>query len=201
VPPVRAVVSVAPMLGNGIGPTGPCSDDELLAAHIAGDRHAFEELFRRHRDRLLRVARSTCRNPEDAADAVQDALLKAHRSAPSFRRQCSVSTWLHRIVVNACIDTLRRNTLQHNADIDLNGCALPDPTIRADTAMMVRRALLRLPVEQRAAVVAVDMHGYSIAEAAALLGVAEGTVKSRRARARTRLAAALRPPVCVPLAG
>jgi RNA polymerase sigma-70 factor, ECF subfamily len=185
------------MLGNRTRPAGPRSDGELLAAHVAGDRRAFEELFGRHRDRLLRVARIGCRDPEDAADALQDAMLKAHRSAASFRHQCAVGTWLHRIVVNACVDTLRRKTAPHHAVVDVvadpAACALPDPTTRTDTELVVRHALLRLPVEQRSAVVVVDMHGYSVAEAAALLGVAEGTVKSRRARARARLAAALRP--------
>ena len=64
---------------------------------------AFAELFGRHRDRLARVARRTCA-PEDAADALQDAMLAAHRCAPTFRHQCAVGSWLHRIVVNACLD-------------------------------------------------------------------------------------------------
>ena len=67
----------------------------------------------------------------------------------------------------------------------------PDRTAQVETAIAVHRALMRLPVEQRAAVVAVEMHGYSVADTAAMLGVAEGTVKSRCARARARLAAIL----------
>ena len=68
---------------------------------------------------------------------------------------------------------------------------MPDRTAQIDTAIAVQRALMRLPVEQRAAVIAVDMHGYSVADTAQLLGVAEGTVKSRCARARARLAGIL----------
>jgi RNA polymerase sigma-70 factor (ECF subfamily) len=90
-------------------PAGERSDAELLAAHVAGDRYAFEELFHRHHRQLYRLAMITSRNPDDAADSLQDALLSAHRGAASFRRDCAVSSWLYRIVVNACLDRLRRN--------------------------------------------------------------------------------------------
>jgi RNA polymerase sigma-70 factor (ECF subfamily) len=167
------------------------SDAELLAAHIAGDRYAFAELFYRHQRQLYRLAHITSRNPDDAAEALQDAMLSAHRSAPHFRHDSAVSSWLHRIVVNACLDRLRRNKIRPTAELDDTLCPVVDPTSRVDTAIVVERALMRLPVEQRAAVVAVDMQGYSVAETARMLGVAEGTVKSRCARARAKLAEAL----------
>jgi RNA polymerase sigma-70 factor, ECF subfamily len=168
------------------------SDEELLAAHVAGDRYAFEELFHRHHRKLFRLAHVNSRTPEDAADAIQDAMLKVHRAAAGFRYDSAVSSWLHRIVVNACLDRLRRlQSLPTVALVD-DTCRIGDPTPRVDTAIMVERALMRLPVDQRAAVVAVDMQGYSIAEAARLLGVAEGTIKSRCSRARTKLAETLR---------
>jgi RNA polymerase sigma-70 factor, ECF subfamily len=158
------------------------SDAELLAAHVAGDRYAFEELFYRHHRQLHRVARLTSRTAEDAEDALQDAMASAHRGA--------LSSWLHRIVVNACLDRLRRNKTHPTTALD-DVYPVPDRTAQVETAIAVHRALMRLPVEQRAAVVAVDMHGYSVADTAAMLGVAEGTVKSRCARARARLAAIL----------
>jgi RNA polymerase sigma-70 factor, ECF subfamily len=167
------------------------SDAELLAAHVAGDRYAFEELFYRHHRHLYRLAQITSRNPEDAADALQDAMLKAHRSAPAFRHDSAVSSWLYRIVVNACLDRLRRSKTHPTAALEDDACHVSDPTPRVDTAIAVERALMRLPVEQRAAVVAVDMQGYSVAETAQMLGIAEGTVKSRCSRARAKLAAAL----------
>ena len=166
------------------------SDAELLAAHVAGDRYAFEELFYRHHRQLHRVARLTSRSPEDAEDALQDAMVSAHRSAGSFRHDAAVSSWLHRIVVNACLDRLRRNKTHLTTALD-DVYPVADRTVQVETAIAVHRALMRLPVEQRAAVVAVDMHGYSVADTAAMLGVAEGTVKSRCARARARLAAIL----------
>jgi RNA polymerase sigma-70 factor (ECF subfamily) len=166
------------------------SDAELLAAHVAGDSYAFQELFYRHHRQLHRLARLTSRTPEDADDALQDAMLSAHRAAGSFRHDAAVSSWLYRIVVNACLDRLRRNKTHPTATLD-DVYPIADRTAEVDTAIVVQRALMRLPVEQRAAVVAVDMQGYSIADTARMLGVAEGTVKSRCARARARLAVML----------
>jgi RNA polymerase sigma-70 factor (ECF subfamily) len=171
-----------------LGPTVVRSDADLLAAHVAGDRYAFEELIGRHERRLYRLARRTTRNPEDAADAMQDAMLAAHRGAASFRHDAAVGSWLHRIVINACLDRLRRTQPTTPLSDDT---AVADRTSQVDTVLVVRRALMRLPAEQRAAVLAVDMHDYSVADAAALLGVAEGTVKSRCARGRARLAGLL----------
>src|SRR6202451_800248 len=84
------------------------SDQELLRRHVAGDTEAFGELFRRHRDRLWAVALRTVCDPDEAADALQDAMVSAFRRAADFRGDSAVTTWLHRIVVNACLDRLRR---------------------------------------------------------------------------------------------
>lgn len=167
------------------------SDADLLAAHVAGDRYAFEELFTRHRKQLYRLALLTTRHREDAADALQEAMLSAHRSAAAFRFDAAVGSWLHRIVVNACLDRLRRDKLHPTTPLEEQDYVRSDPAAAVDTAVVVHRALMRLPVEQRAAIVAVDMQGYSVADTARLLGVAEGTVKSRCSRARARLAVAL----------
>ncbi len=175
-------------MGSFGGTTGQeRTDAQLLAAHVAGDRYAFEELFYRHQRQLYRLAVMTSRNPDDAADALQDALLSAHRTAASFRRDAAVSSWLYRIVVNACLDRLRRHKSHPTTELTDDNCSVGDHASRVDTAIMVQRALMRLPVEQRAAVVAVDMQGYSVAETARMLGIAEGTVKSRCARGRARL--------------
>lgn len=168
------------------------SDAELLSAHLAGDRYAFEELFRRHHAQLYRLARRRSHTNEDADDALQEAMLCAHRGAGHFRQDAAVSSWLHRIVTNACLDRLRRNAIRPTSVLRTDACVpIPDRTGQVETAIMVRQALMGLPIEQRAAVVAVDMHGYSVADAAALLNIAEGTVKSRCSRARARLAAVL----------
>ena len=168
------------------------SDLELLRAHAAGDPGAFEEIVRRHRDRLWAVALRTMREPEEAADALQDALISAYRAAGSFRGDSAVTTWLHRIVVNACLDRIRRRQVRSTVPLPEEGPGEPadtrDRVAERDTAMVVEEALRRLPAEQRAAIVLVDIEGYSVADTAEMLGVAEGTVKSRCARGRARLA-------------
>lgn len=161
----------------GFGGRHERSDAELLAAHVAGDRYAFDQLFRRHHRQLHRLARLTSRTSEDADDALQDAMLSAHRGAGSFRYDAAVSSWLHRIVVNACLDRLRRAKAHPTAPLE-DVYPVADRTAQVETAIAVQRALMRLPVEQRAAVVAVDMQGYSIADTARMLGVAEGTSRA-----------------------
>src|SRR3954468_9353563 len=90
--------------GRGVGP----DDRALLARHVAGDPEAFGVLFSRHRDRLWGVALRTTGDPEEAADALQDAMIAAFRRAASYRGDAAITTWLHRIVVNAALDRLRR---------------------------------------------------------------------------------------------
>jgi len=174
---------------------GP-SDAELLRMHVAGDHDAFGVLFRRHRDRLWAVAVRTLGDPEEAADALQDAMIAAFRRAGSFRGDSAVTTWLHRIVVNAALDRLRRRAArpttsgQDEAALDAlatGGAPVSDPSASSDTAIDVRTALQQLVPDQQAALVLVDMLGYSVADAAQVLGVSEGTVKSRAARGRARL--------------
>lgn len=172
-------------------------DRMLLARHVAGDGGAaFGEIFRRHRDRMFAVAVRTCGDRELAADAVQEAFVSAFRRADAYRGEAAVTTWLHRIVVNACLDRLRREKSRVRRAGDLGEVELPDPHDRhgsTETAIVVRDALARLPEAQRTALVLVDMHGMPVAEAAAVLGVAEGTVKSRCFRGREALAAILSP--------
>lgn len=197
------------------------TDAELLTAHVAGDPLAFTELVQRHRDRLWAVALRTTGDPEDAADALQDALISAFRRADSFRGESAVTTWLHRIVVNACLDRLRRrqvrlaNPLPDDDLADSSaaiGAALIDPRdelSQREDRLEIARALATLPDEQREAVLLVDVEGYSVEEAAALLDCPTGTVKSRCSRGRAKLAkqlASLRnpdvsPPVVPPEGG
>ncbi|MEW2377205.1 RNA polymerase sigma factor SigM [Micromonospora sp. NPDC047812] len=192
------------------GPAGPpvsssapppgAADLDLLHAHVAGDPHAFAELFHRHRDRLWAVALRTVGDREEAADALQDALLSAHRAAGRFRGDSAVTTWLHRIVVNACLDRIRRRQAHptvplpdgvRDTDSGTGGVEPAAPVQDHDTALVVRQALAELPPEQRAALILVDVQGYPVAEVARILDVAEGTVKSRCARGRARLATQL----------
>jgi len=186
------------------GPSAPDNsgraDAELLRAHVDGDPQAFNELVRRHRDRLWAVALRTIGDREEAADAVQDALLSAHRAAARFRGDSQVTTWMHRIVVNACLDRIRKRQAHptvplpdgtRSDDGPPSGPEPAAPVTDHDTALVVRQALAALPADQRAALVLVDVQGYPVAEAAEILGVAEGTIKSRCARGRARMAVTL----------
>jgi RNA polymerase sigma-70 factor, ECF subfamily len=184
-----------PVPAQNQGPDAP-DDRELLARHVEGDPEAFGELVRRHRDRLWAVAIRTLGDREEAADAVQDALISAYRAAHTFRGQSAVTTWLHRITVNACLDRARKaasRRVQLTDDTERLDLLLEPhesaalPAERQDLNRQLVAALSQLPAEQRAALVLVDMQGYPVAEAAEVLGIAVGTVKSRCARGRARL--------------
>jgi RNA polymerase sigma-70 factor (ECF subfamily) len=171
-------------------------DAALLAAHVEGDEGAFAELVARHQDRLWAVALRTTGHREEAADALQDALLSAFRRAETFRGDAQVSTWLHRIVVNAALDRLRRNRARPSdplpEDEDRVAAiaekrAESDPAETSERRTDVMQALSQLTEEQRTAIVLVDMEGYSVDEVAELVDCAPGTVKSRCARGRARL--------------
>ncbi|MCY0924718.1 RNA polymerase sigma factor SigM [Streptomyces sp. H27-H1] len=172
------------------------SDQELLSLHAAGDPDAFGELVRRHRDRLWAVALRTLGDREEAADAVQDALVSAYRAAHTFRGESAVTTWLHRITVNACLDRARKAASRRTSPMDdterLERLLEPHesaeaPAERQDLHRQLLAALRTLPADQRAVLVLVDMQGYPVAEAARMLDVPVGTVKSRCARGRAKL--------------
>lgn len=184
------------MSGGDVGDGRPseATDAALLAAHVEGDPDAFAELVRRHRDRLWAVAVRTLHDREEAADALQDALVSAYRRAGSYRGEAAVTTWLHRIVVNACLDRLRHQASRPTVSLpEREPADRRDDHARTEVALDVRAALAHITPQQRHALTLVDMHGLSVAEAAHVLGVAEGTVKSRCARGRAALLPLLRP--------
>jgi RNA polymerase sigma-70 factor (ECF subfamily) len=165
-------------------------DTDLLSRHLAGDAEAFTVIVRRHRDHLWAVALRTTGDPEDAADALQEAFISAMRHAGSFRGDAKLSTWLHRIGVNACLDRLRRRASHATValpDDDRAPADVRDDFAERDTAADVHAALATLPVDQRVAIVLVDLQGYPVDEVAAMLEVPSGTVKSRCARGRAKL--------------
>jgi RNA polymerase sigma-70 factor (ECF subfamily) len=184
-------VTHAPVLTLG----DTLSDAELLQAHVDGHPDAFSLLVSRHRDRLWSIALRMMRNPEDAADALQDAYISAFRRAVTFRGEAQVTTWLHRVVVNACLDRLRRNAARakdsppdhSDHSSEHRSPVIDDPLELQERRADVVSALNQLGTDQRAALVLVDMEGYSVEEAARILGCAVGTVKSRCSRGRARL--------------
>lgn len=175
------------------------ADRALMARHVDGDPDAFSELFNRHRDRLWAVALRTAGDPEEAADALQDAAVSAFRAAATFRSEAAVGTWLYRIVINACVDRARRRAARPTVSYPDEQSpawqrAVRDPSDMAENRelrIVLEDALASLPLDQRAAIVAVDVEGLSVDEAAQALGVPPGTIKSRCARGRSKLAVLL----------
>jgi RNA polymerase sigma-70 factor, ECF subfamily len=167
--------------------TGMDPDEELVRRAQKGDRFAFERLVEQHEQRLYTLAARVLGSREDAADAVQEALVRAWLALPKFRGDARFSTWLYRIVVNAAHDMRPKRR-------ELPTDELPEPADPRDRfaeqelSGELQRALDALDESYRVAVVLYDVLGCSYAEIAEMTGVAEGTVKSRIFRGRSELA-------------
>jgi RNA polymerase sigma-70 factor, ECF subfamily len=161
-------------------------DGPLVARAQKGDRWAFEQLVERHQHRLFTLASRLLGSPDDGADAVQEAFIRAWVGLPSFRRGARFSTWLHRICLNAVHD---QRAKRHTSALE----DVPEPTdprdqfLASELSGAFQHALDELEDEYRSAVVLYDVLGCSYAEIAELTGVAERTVKSRIFRGRKRL--------------
>lgn len=188
----------------GGAPSAARSDRDLAAACCGGDREAFGELVARHQDRAFNLAYRLTGSRDDAADAVQEAFLKAYRAMPAFRQESSFYTWLFRIVVNEVRSRRRSQAARPPAfSLDerreparLHRSAAPDPSEEASLAErkgIVEQALQSLDLDARAIIVLRDIEGRDYAQIAGALGCAKGTVKSRLHRARMALKQALLP--------
>lgn len=169
-------------------------DDLALAAAAGrGDTAAFEALVRAHSDPVYAHALRFFGEPQAAEDAVQEVFIKVYRSVQTFDGQSAFSTWLYRVTRNVCLDMLRSGH-RRPVPVDLVDVSLPssdDPANEAITVATVERAMRALAPEDRDALSAIGLFGLSYAEAADVLGVPTGTVKSRVFRARKALVAAL----------
>jgi RNA polymerase sigma-70 factor (ECF subfamily) len=168
-------------------------DEPLVRRAQRGDRWAFGELVERHERRLFTLAARVLGSPEDAADAVQEAFVRAWLALPSFRRSARFSTWLYRICLNAAYDVASRRRAP-TADADAEHADPRDRFAEHELSGTLQQALNALEEPYRVAVVLYDVLGCSYAEVAELTGVAEGTVKSRIFRGRTELARRLGTP-------
>jgi RNA polymerase sigma-70 factor, ECF subfamily len=181
----------------------------ILAGLRAGDQQAFETLVRVYGGRMLAVARRFARNDEDAQDIVQSAYLNAFRGVGRFEGNCLIATWLHRIVVNTALMTLRSRRRRPEAAIEdllpafqedghhveqfSDWCAPADELIhRAQTRAMVRACIERLPDNYREVVLLRDIEELSTEEAARMLAITPTAVKVRLHRARQALSTLLR---------
>lgn len=180
------------------------SDRDLLARLQRGDDLAYESLVRQHGGAMLAVARRMLRNDEDAREAVQDAFLQAFRAIQHFREEARLSTWLHRIVVNAALMRLRSASRRPEVAIDDFLPTFDDEghhaeQIRplplsvesalesAEARAEVRKCVEQLPEQYRAVIVLRDLQELSTAETASVLGITENAVKIRLHRAHQAL--------------
>ncbi len=170
------------------------AEDQLIARSRGGDTHAFDLLVERYQDRVYDLAYRITGHHADAQDAAQESFVKAYRSLRTFRGEASFSTWLHRIAVNAALDAVRRRPPASQAPIEGAGVSLDplaDQAERVEARERIHHAIAALPLEQRVVVTLRDVQGWSYEEIAVIVEIPVGTVRSRLARGREALRAAL----------
>jgi RNA polymerase sigma-70 factor (ECF subfamily) len=176
----------------------PSDDRELVRRFLLGDARAFTTLVERHQARVYGLCLRVTGNPEDAADAAQEAFLSALRKLGQFRGDAAFTTWMHRVTVNACYDLLRKRSRQPSLHLVTDETFVPEPgpptPDHADEVAGTRdaaAALALVPEEFRVALVLADVQDLPYEEIAKILDVPVGTVKSRVFRGRVALARAM----------
>jgi RNA polymerase sigma-70 factor (ECF subfamily) len=178
------------------------ADSDLITRAAGGDPAAFQALVERHRSMVYRVAYQFAGNHFDAEDIAQEVFLKVYRSLDKFRQDAQLSSWMYRIVMNACIDHRRRQHPAASAPFGeeaeqklLNTPEeTPDPEARAyggELGQVLESEINRLPHGQRIVFVMRHHQGLKLGEIADALGLAEGTVKRQLHAAVHRLRHAL----------
>ena len=173
-------------------------DAGLIRDAQAGDRSALELLLRRHHDQVHAICRRLAGNDADGQDATQEALIAIVRGLPHFGGRAKFSTWAYRVATNAALDELRRRSRRPVPTVIEAGDRFAGMPASDDSPAVVARldfdaALAQLPEEFRAPVVLRDVAGCDYAEIGSILRIPPGTVRSRIARGRARLADALGP--------
>jgi RNA polymerase sigma-70 factor (ECF subfamily) len=173
------------------GPDAPAEPDAIIAAAVGGDVGAFERLYRQFSPRIYGLCLRLTGQREAAEDCVQDAFVAAWRALPRFERRSLFSTWMQRIAVQTVL--ARRRGLKVTQEVGAPEEGLPDAADPASGTppLDIERAITALPEGARQVLVLVGLYGYSHAEAADALGVAEGTCRAQLHRARGLLTAAL----------
>jgi RNA polymerase sigma-70 factor (ECF subfamily) len=168
-------------------------DATLVELARGGDREAFEQLMREHLDAVYGHALRFFGDTATAEDVAQEVFVKVYRSLGDFDGRAAFSTWLYRITRNVCLDTFRRGKRQASPvdPVDLPERPSGDHAAAVVASIDLERAVSALPPEDRDAFNAIALFGLSYADAATVLGVPAGTVKSRVFRARRSLVAAL----------
>jgi RNA polymerase sigma-70 factor (ECF subfamily) len=186
-------------------------DRSLVEGLIASKPEAFEKLVRDFSPRLLATANRVLRDSDEAQDAVQDALISVWKDIRQFQGTASLSTWAHRIVINACLTRMRSSRAQREVSIADEGSSFsvafeglpaawsePGPNLEKRVAMRrsIQRALDEIPEEFRIVLLLRDVEELSSRETAEKLGITDALVRQRLHRARTIMAEMLRPELC-----
>jgi RNA polymerase sigma-70 factor (ECF subfamily) len=172
---------------------GPAIDRSLIDRARNGDLDAFESIVNARMDAVYRLTSAILGNEADARDAAQETFVAAWRQLPRLREPEKFEAWLQRVAVNAARQTMRTRSRRRVREIPSSTVmALADHAAAPrDDAAILDAALATLPVEQRAILVLHHLEGHPLAELAAILGIPEGTAKSRLFSARRALAAAI----------
>jgi len=160
-------------------------DVALIERARQGDTRAFERLYREHVARVHGLCLRMTRNPDAAADCVQDAFIKAWKALPRFEARSSFSTWLHRIAVNTVLE--KRRGPANSEVLSEDPTVYEEPVMVFDTPVEeeeLEAAIESLPQGARDALVLCGVYGYEHSEAASMLGIAVGTCKAQLHRAR-----------------
>ena len=171
------------------------SDEELFAAYVAGDREAFEALFRRYAPQLLRLFRRSLWRPQDAEELVQETFLRAHRAASDFHQGKPLRPWLFTIALNLKREYIRRKARRPEAALELDGrrdpSHTPEPMREQDAAREVRRALDTLPDSQREVIELHWLAEMPFPEVAVAVGASLSAVKVRAPRGYKKMRSVL----------
>lgn len=211
-PAFVATAAHSPAPGPAASPSLPdpiAAEQALLARLRAGDEAAFDQLVRQLAPRLLLVARRFAPSHTDAEDALQDAFLSAFKSLPTFDGRSTLSTWLHRIVINAALSRARKTGARRESSLDAllptfeNGRHVPRPApwrapgasagLPAELSESLRTALATLPDDHREALLLKDVQGLPSADIAVALGISDALARQRIHRARQALMKLLAP--------
>jgi RNA polymerase sigma-70 factor (ECF subfamily) len=197
-PPAAAVEPQKIRASTGSGRT---DDRELVSRAQASDKEAFEELVRRHQQRVFAVAARILRNHQDAEDIAQQVFVKAYFSLKRFDQRAAFSTWLFKITVNECWDLLRKKKVRpllyesdlseeqarHFGESLESETAGPDITMRLAARQRVEQLLEGLDPRDRLMLILKEVQGFAVEEIAEVMDLNTNTVKVRLFRARRRI--------------
>ena len=157
-------------------------ESEYIARAVRGDAEAFETLMTAYEKKIYCLCLRMMGNPHDGEDAAQEAMLRIWQKMSQYRGECAFSTWVYRVASSSCMDAIRKRSRQTQPEESVE---------KKERRENIQRAISSVPEQMRSVFLLRDVHGLSVEETANALQIAQGTVKSRLARAREKIAAEL----------